>query len=87
MIPTLLLVGLVLGGLIHARTSFLRCSTVLVVVALAWGSGVGSADGAVVTFVGGAAIAFVNLTTAASISALARNGRRWFAGENAATSH
>ena len=83
MIPTLLLVGLVVGALVHDRASFVWCSTVLVVLAFAWGIVVGAADAAVSTFVGGTAIAFANLATAASISALVRNTRRWHAGQHA----
>jgi len=87
MIPTLLVVGLVLGGLIHDRTSFVRCSAVLLAGALVWALWVGIADGEVSTFVGGAVVAFANLTVGASISALIRNARRWFAGKHTATTH
>ena len=85
MIPTLLVVGLVLGGLIHHRKSFVWASTVLVTMAVVWGVGVGIADGTMSALVGGAGLAFVNLTAGASVSALIRNARRWCAGKNTET--
>ena len=87
MIPTLLVLGLVLGVLIHDRTSFVRCSAVLVAGALVWGLVVGIADREVSTFVGGTAVALANLTAGASLSALIRTAKRWFEGKNTAATH
>jgi hypothetical protein len=71
MIPTLILVGLVLGAFVHGRESFASCSVLGVVISLLWGVGV--ADASVSTFVGATALAVVNLLVGAAVSTSLQN--------------
>ncbi len=69
MIPTLLLVGLVIGLFVHDRTSLVRSSLLGLTAALLWGLGVGVANGSIKTFVGGTVLALANLLVGAAFPA------------------
>jgi hypothetical protein len=68
MIPTHILVGLVVGGVVtHQRLGPL--AGVCAAVALLWGVGVGLNAGSQATFVGGAVLAAANLAVGAIVGA------------------
>lgn len=71
MIPTLLLVGLVVGAFVHDRPSSGRSVVVAVAVSLLWGVGVGVSNRSPATFVGGTGLAFANVVIGAVVAALA----------------
>jgi hypothetical protein len=85
MIPTLLLVGLVIGLFVHDRTSLVRSSLLGLTAALLWGLGVGVANGSIKTFVGGTVLALANLLVGAAFPASLRNIWRLFAGKRHTT--
>lgn len=76
MIPTLLVLGLLLGAFVHDRTSASRVSAAVLVFAIAWGIVIGIADDDLSTAVGGAAVGLANLAAgslaAAALRSLAR---------------
>jgi hypothetical protein len=72
MIPTMLLVGLVLGALVHDRASLERSLLATVVACLLWGVVVGVADGSLATFAGGTVIALANVAVGGAAGAAAR---------------
>jgi hypothetical protein len=81
MIPTLLLVGLVVGLFVHDRSSLVRSSLLGLTAALLWGLGAGVANGSIKTFVGGAVLALANLVVGAGFAASLRIIWRLFAGK------
>lgn len=83
MIPTLLLVGLVVGAFVHDRASLVRSATIGAAVSVLWGVGVGVADGSIATFLGGVAFAVANVVAGTVLSASVRRLAR----EAVATRH
>lgn len=81
MIPTLLLLGLVMGAFVHDRRSLVRTSVLGMTAAVLWGVGVGVMDGSVKTFLGGSVLALANLLVGAAISTSLRNISRLVAGK------
>lgn len=73
MIPTLLLLGLVVGAFVHER----RSATVVAAAAMSWGIMVGVAAGELSTVFGGAALGFGNLVAGAGIAGSIRSIFRW----------
>ncbi len=77
MIPTLLVIGMVVGILSQRRLPLRTAVVALVVAALLWGLAVGIASGAVVIFFLGSGLALVNLIVGAIAGAsLVRATRR-----------
>ncbi len=72
MIPTLLLIGLVVGAFIHDRASLVRSAAVDAAVSVLWGIGVGLADGSIATFFGGVLFAVANVVVGTVLSASVR---------------
>jgi predicted Co/Zn/Cd cation transporter (cation efflux family) len=72
-IPTLLLVGLVVGAFVHDRASLVRSAIIGATVSVLWGLGVGVANGSVVTFFGGVAFALANVLAGTVLSAGVRS--------------
>lgn len=72
MIPTLLLVGFVLGAFVHDRRSAWRVTAVVVVGACVWGIAIGVADGDLKTMFAAVALGLGNLIVGALISASIR---------------
>jgi predicted Co/Zn/Cd cation transporter (cation efflux family) len=68
-IPTLLLVGLVVGAFVHDRASFVRSAALGAAVSVLWGIGVGLADGSIATFFGGVVFAVANVVVGTVLSA------------------
>ena len=68
-IPTLLLLGLVVGAFVHDPRSALRGASILVVVAISWGIVVGVAAGDLGIMLGGAALGLGNLVVGALVAA------------------
>lgn len=69
MIPTLLVLGLVTGGILGFRRPN-RLAAVGIVASLLWGLGVGLADGSAGTFVAGAVLAMANVVVGAALGVL-----------------
>ncbi len=87
MIPTLLLVGLVVGAFVRDRATVVRSAVIGAVVSLLWGVGVGVADGSIETFVGGAVVALANVLAGISLSAGVRRVATLSVGERHRTPH
>lgn len=73
MIPTLLLIGLVLGAFVRDQRTAKIASAVVVVFAILWGAVIGIAEADPSTGAGAAAIGLANLAFAALLAA---GGRR-----------
>jgi len=71
-IPTLLLVGLVVGAFVHDRASLVRSAAVDAAVSVLWGVGVGLANGSIATFFGGVVLAVANVVVGTTVSASVR---------------
>jgi hypothetical protein len=78
-IPTLLLVGLAMGILIHDRGSLGRSIAVGAVVSVLWGAGVGVADASAATAVGGTALGMASVGFGAAVGAAVRSVWNWLA--------
>lgn len=87
MIPTLLLVGLVIGAFIHDRTSLLRSAAIGAAASTCWGIGVGMSNGSIATFVGGVALALANVLVGSALSGCLRGLGRQAVGTRDPTSH
>jgi len=70
LIPTLLVIGIVLGVLSRRRLPLQAAGIALLVAALLWGLVVGIASGSVVIFFLGSGLAMVNLIVGAIAGAL-----------------
>jgi hypothetical protein len=70
-VPTVLLVGLAVGILIHDRVSLRRSIAVGAAVSVLWGV-VGVADASAATAVGGAALGLANVVIGAAVGAILR---------------
>jgi hypothetical protein len=72
-IPTLLLVGLVVGAFVHDRISLVRCAGIGIAASTLWGIGVGVAEASIATFFAGAALALANVLAGTALSACLRS--------------
>ena len=68
MIPTLLVLGMIIGSLVRRRDYFRPAAVVLVLAALIFGVGVGVSNGEIWVFVGGTGLALANLLVGATIT-------------------
>jgi hypothetical protein len=71
-IPTLLLVGLAVGIVIHDRVSLRRYVAVGAAVSVVWGVVVGVADASAATAVGGTALGLANVVVGAAVGTAVR---------------
>lgn len=71
-IPTLLVLGLVVGTLIHDRVSLWRSVAAGTTVSVLWGVVVGVAEVSAATAAGGAALGLANVLVGAAVGAAAR---------------
>jgi len=76
LIPTLLVVGIVLGVLSQRRLPFRPAVVALIAAALLWGLAVGIASGSLFIFFGGTGLALVNLIVGAVAGASVMNATR-----------
>lgn len=67
MIPTMLLVGLVVGGLVHDRRSLTRSWVIGAVASLLWGILVGVGTSSLLVAVGGPFLGIVNVAVGAVV--------------------
>ncbi|HET6951648.1 MAG TPA: hypothetical protein VFI47_14800 [Acidimicrobiales bacterium] len=86
MIPTLLLVGVVVGAFVHDRASLARSATIGAAVSVLWGVAVGMADGSIATFFGGVVFAVANVVAGTVLSASVRRLARQAVGTRHTTS-
>ena len=87
MIPTLLLVGLVVGAFVHDRATVMRAAVIGAVISLLWGVGVGVADDSIETVVGGTVVALANVLVGTALSVCVRRLASLFVGERHNMSH
>lgn len=72
MIPTLLVLGLAIGMLIHDRVSFQRSAGAGAAIALLWGVVVGVGEASATTAAGGAALGLGNVLVGTAVGAAVR---------------
>lgn len=77
MIPTLLVVAVVLGLLIHDRASLWRSVAVGAALAMVWGIVVGVGDASATTATGGAALGLANVVVGGAAGAAVRAIWNW----------
>lgn len=77
MIPSLLVVALVLGLLIHDRASLWRSVAVGAALAVLWGIVVGVDDASATTAAGGLALGLANVVVGAALGASVRATWSW----------
>ena len=83
LIPTMILVGLALGFLVHDERSLVRSAVLGGCAALLWGMLVGLSDARLATAVGGTVLALVNAGVGAALGAAIRLGLASIAGRRA----
>jgi hypothetical protein len=76
-IPTLLVLGLVLGSFVHDRRSAVLAATVVVAVSMVWGITVGLADDQLATMFGGPALGVGNLAVGVLVAPSFRSIAHW----------
>lgn len=85
-IPTLLLVGVVVGAFVHDRASLARSATIGAAVSVLWGVALGIADSSIATFFGGVVFAVANAVAGTALSASVRRMAREAVGTRHTTS-